>query len=97
VAWVRPRQDLVLENLLLRHHHTVLTRPTRTRLFARLRAWDKPRSVLARGFCAGWREHLAIGTPDMVSRWHGRAGVCPGAGSPARVLAARGSAPKCRT
>jgi hypothetical protein len=39
LAWVRPRQDLVLENLLLRHQLAVLTRPTRTRPRARLRVW----------------------------------------------------------
>jgi len=26
--------------------------------------------VLARRRCAGWREHLAIVTPDTVVRWH---------------------------
>jgi transposase InsO family protein len=26
--------------------------------------------VLARRFCAGWREHLRIVTPDTVVRWH---------------------------
>jgi hypothetical protein len=40
-AVVRPRQDLVLENLLLRHQLAVLTRPTRHRPTARLRLWDK--------------------------------------------------------
>jgi hypothetical protein len=29
LAWVRPRHDLMLENLLLRHQLTVLTRSTR--------------------------------------------------------------------
>jgi hypothetical protein len=29
-ALARPRQDLVLENLLLRHQLAVLTRPTRS-------------------------------------------------------------------
>jgi transposase InsO family protein len=70
LAWVRPRQDLVLENLLLRHQLAVLTRPTRTRRRARLRAWDKLLWVVARRFCAGWREHLTIVTPDTVVRWH---------------------------
>ena len=41
VAWLRPRQDLVLENLLLRHQLAVLTRPTRSRRGFRLRSWDK--------------------------------------------------------
>jgi hypothetical protein len=26
--------------------------------------------VLARRFCARWREHLAIVTPETVVRWH---------------------------
>jgi hypothetical protein len=70
LAGVRPRQDLVLENLLLRHQLAVLTRPTRTRPRARLRTCDKLLWVLARRFCAGWREHLSIVTPDTVVRWH---------------------------
>jgi hypothetical protein len=41
LAWVRPRNDLVLENLLLRHQFAVLTRPTRTRSRARLRVCDR--------------------------------------------------------
>jgi hypothetical protein len=48
LAWVRPRQDLVLENLLLRHQLAVLTPPTRTRPRTRLRLWDKLLWVLAR-------------------------------------------------
>jgi putative transposase len=75
LAWARPRQDLVLENLLLRHQLAVLTRPTRTRPRARLRTGDKLLWVLARRFCAGWRDHLAIVTPETVVRWH-RQGWC---------------------
>jgi len=70
LAWLRPRQDLVLENLRLRHQLAVLTRPTRTRPRARLRLWDKLLWVLARRWCAGWREHLAFLAPDTVVRWH---------------------------
>jgi hypothetical protein len=73
LASVRPRQNLVLENLLLRHQVAVLTRPTRTRPRAQLRTWDKLLWILARQWCAGWREHLAFVTPDTVVRWH-RAG-----------------------
>src|SRR3989442_424635 len=40
-AMVRPRHDLVIENLLLRHQLSVLTRPTRSRPRARFRPWDK--------------------------------------------------------
>jgi putative transposase len=70
LACVRRRQNLALENLLLRHQLAVLTRPTRTRPRARLSTWDKLLWVLARRWCAGWREHLAIVTPDTVIRWH---------------------------
>jgi transposase InsO family protein len=70
LAWARPRQGLVLENLLLRHQLAVLTRPTRARPRARLRARDKLLWVLARRWCAGWREHLMFVTPDTVVRWH---------------------------
>src|SRR5438067_1354738 len=76
LTWARPRQDLVLENLLLRHQLAVLTRPTRTRPRARLRIWDKLVWILARRFCGHWREHLAFVTPDTVVRWH-RQGVAP--------------------
>src|ERR671926_148545 len=69
-AWARRRHDLVLENLLLRHQLAVLSRPTRTRPRARLHTWDKLLWVLARRWCAGWREHLSIVTPDTVVRWH---------------------------
>jgi hypothetical protein len=69
VGWPRPRQDL-LENLLPRHRLVVLTRPTRSRRRARLGAWDKLLWVLARRWCAGWREHLTLVTPDTVVRWH---------------------------
>jgi len=69
-ATARPRKDLVLENLLLRHQLAVLTRPTRTRPRNRPRTWDKLLWVLACRFCHGWREHLAFVTPDTVVRWH---------------------------
>jgi hypothetical protein len=70
LAWVRPRHDLMLENLLLRHQLAVLTRPTRTRPRARLRVWDKLLWVLARRFRGGWREHQTFVTSDSVVRWH---------------------------
>jgi hypothetical protein len=70
VASVRPRYDLVIENLLLRHQLAVLTRPTQTRPRARVPLRVKLLWILARRFFAGWREHLAIVTPDTVLRWH---------------------------
>src|SRR6266851_1892910 len=70
LASVRPRQDLILENLVLRHQLAVLTRPTRSRRRARLRPWDKLLWVLARRVCAGWRQHLSFVTRETVVRWH---------------------------
>ena len=70
LASVRPRQDLILENLVLRHQLAVLTRPTRSQRRARLRPWDKLLWVLARRVFVGWREHLMFVTPDTVVRWH---------------------------
>jgi transposase InsO family protein len=69
-AAARPHQNLVVENLLLRHQLAVLTRPTRSRPQARLRLWDRLLWILARRFCAGWRQHLYFVTPDTVVRWH---------------------------
>jgi transposase InsO family protein len=69
---MRRHQDVVLENLLLRHQLAVLTRPTRTRPRARLHLWDKLLWILARQWCVGWREHLTFVTPDPVVRWHQR-------------------------
>jgi len=70
LAWLRPRQDLVAENLLLRHQLAVLTRPTRRRPRAQLGVWDKLLWIVARRLCAAWREHLSIVTPGTVVRWH---------------------------
>jgi putative transposase len=66
----RPRQDLVIENLLLRHQLAVLTRPNRTRQRPRIRLWDKLLWVLARRLYASWRERLMFVTPDTIVRWH---------------------------
>ena len=97
LTWLRPHQDLVLENLLLRHQLAVLTCPTRTRPRARLRAWDKLLWILARQWCAGWSEHLAIVTPDTVVRGIGRASACSGAGSPAPAADGRISGRTCES
>ena len=71
-AACRGRNDLVLENLLLRHQLAVLTRPTRQWPRVRLRRRDKLLWVLVRRLRQDWR-HLVVVTPDTVIRWH-RAG-----------------------
>jgi hypothetical protein len=97
LAWMRPRQDLVLENALLRHQLGVLARPTRTRRRARLRTWDKVLWVLARRWCASWRAHLSFVTPETSCAGIGRDGGYSGAGSPALEEDGHISAPKCGT
>src|SRR5262245_53294003 len=68
----RSRGDLVLENLLLRHQLSVLTRPTR-RPRVRFRRLDKLLWVLARRLRHDWRRYPVVVRPDTVVRWH-RAG-----------------------
>jgi hypothetical protein len=68
MGWMRPRHDLVLENLLLRHQLTVLTRPTRARPRARLRIWDTLLWILARPI----PRRLAW-APEVRDARHGRA------------------------
>jgi hypothetical protein len=69
----RRRSDLVLENVLLRHQLTVLTRPTRQRRRVVFRRLDKALWVLVRRVRPDWRRHLVVVTPATVIRWH-RAG-----------------------
>src|SRR5947209_12129041 len=68
---VRDREALVAENLLLRHHLAVLTRPTRKR--PHLRTRDKLLWVLVRALRRDWRRHLVLVRPDSVVRWHRQA------------------------
>ena len=77
---LRPRGDLVLENLALRHQLEVLTRnssrpmlqPTDRLLWSWLsRLWPE------------WRRHIVIVRPDTVVRWHRWAGVAIGRGGAA--------------
>jgi transposase InsO family protein len=70
-AALRDRDDLLTENLLLRHQLAVLTRPTRRRPLLRTR--DKLLWVLARRLRRDWRRHLVVVRPETVVRWHRRA------------------------
>jgi putative transposase len=64
------RRDLQVENLVLRHQLAVLKRRRRR---PGLSMSDKLFWVCVRRFWGGWKEALAIVTPDTVVRWH-RAG-----------------------
>jgi hypothetical protein len=67
-ASLRSRADLLAENVLLRHHLAVLTRPTRQR--PTVRAGDKLLWVVARRLCRDWRRHLVRVRPETVVGWH---------------------------
>jgi putative transposase len=71
-AACRQRNDLVMENLLLRHQLAVLTRPTRQRPRGRWRRLDRLLWVLIRCLRRDWQRHLVIVTPETVIRWHRR-------------------------
>ena len=64
---LRDRQNLVVENLILRHQLAVAPR---SRPRPKLRTRDKLLWILARRFCPRWRHHLQFVTPHTVVRWH---------------------------
>jgi transposase InsO family protein len=66
-AAVRRRNDLILENLLLRHQLQVALRPKR-RLSLRRR--DRILWVLVRQLRPDWRRYLLYVRPETVIRWH---------------------------
>ena len=63
----RTRQDLILENLVLRHQLTVLERPGRR---PALRDADRRLWSLIAHEWHGWRDHVHIVQPATVVRWH---------------------------
>ena len=67
---LRTRQNLLLENLVLRQQLAALKR---RRPRSSLGILDKLFWVLARRFWSGWKEALVVVTPETVVRWH-RAG-----------------------
>ena len=64
---VRDRQDLVLENLALRHQLAVLTRPSPR---PRLRPADRLLWSWLSRVWSGWRHHIVVVQPDTVVSWH---------------------------
>ena len=61
---VRARNDLVPENLLLRHQLAVLTRPMRPQFRTR----DTLLWVLVRAIWRDWGRHLVLVRPETVVR-----------------------------
>jgi hypothetical protein len=95
-AWLRPRHDLVAENLLLRHQLAVLT--------GRLEPGRALGFVPETSSSGCW---LADGVPAGASTWRssrprrsyagtGKAGGYSGVGSPAREADVRISVPKSK-
>ena len=64
---LRDRQELVVENLALRHQLEVLTR---NRSRPRLRAGGRLLWSWLSRLWFGWRSHIVIVQPDTVVRWH---------------------------
>jgi putative transposase len=66
-AAVSRRNDLILENLLLRHQLQVALRPKRR---LSLRRQDRILWVLVRRLRPDWRRYLLYVRPETVIRWH---------------------------
>jgi transposase InsO family protein len=65
----RRRNDLIVENLLLRQQLQVALRSKRR---PALRRHDRLFWVLVRGIRSDWRRHLLLVRPEAVIRWHRR-------------------------
>ena len=81
------RQDLVVENLLLRHQLQVAFR---SRPRPHLKAIDRILWLAVRSVYPGWRRHLILVQPETVIRWHREAGASTGAGAQACRWAGQG-------
>ena len=91
-AAVSHRNDLILENLLLRHQLQVALRPKRRPSLPRQ---DRILWVLVRQLRPDWRRYLLYVRPETVIRWHEVAGDCIGAGDREPGSDARGCRLKC--
>jgi transposase InsO family protein len=66
---LRKRQDLVVENLLLRHQLQIALRSNRR---PDLKTTDRFFWLLVRRLVADWKQHLILVQPETVVRWHRR-------------------------
>jgi transposase InsO family protein len=69
-SWLRPKHELALENLALRHQITVLNRPAHK---PRLQGKDRLFWVVLKGWWPNWRAALILFQPETVVGWQ-RAG-----------------------
>ena len=63
------RDDLVVENLLLRHQLQIALR---SRPRPHLKSWDRFFWLVVRQLYRAWRRHLVLVRPETVLRWHRR-------------------------
>ena len=70
-SWLRPKHELALENLALRHQVAVLNRQAHK---IRLQGKDRLFWVILRGWWPNWRAALIILRPETVIGWQ-RAGL----------------------
>src|SRR5258708_39959916 len=66
LSWFRPKHQLALEVLALRHQITVLKRQT---LRPKLRWWDRCLWVMLKTAWPGWKTPLMIFQPETVIGW----------------------------
>jgi hypothetical protein len=66
---VKPRRDLVLENVALRHQLAVLRRSARR---PQLQLWDRLLWIVLHRLWADWKEALVLVQPATVVRWQRR-------------------------
>jgi putative transposase len=69
-SWLRPKHELALENIALRHQNAVLNRQAHK---ARLQGKDRLFWVILKGWWPNWRAALIILRPETVIGWQ-RAG-----------------------
>jgi hypothetical protein len=96
-AAARSHQELVLENLLLRHQLAVLTRPTRTRPQARFASGTSCCGSSLAGSASAGAGICPSSHPRRSCAGIGRAGACSGVGSPALEVDVRISVPRYGT
>jgi putative transposase len=66
LSWLRPKHQLALEVLALRHQLTVLKRQTRK---PKLRPGDRLLWITLKRFWPGWKGALMIFRPETVIGW----------------------------
>jgi len=78
LSWLRPKQQLALENLALRHQIAVLNRQAPK---PRLQGTDRLFWVVLKGWWPNWRAALMIFQPETVIDWQRAGSIAPSPGA----------------